>query len=176
MVWMSDQKDGVDEENGLTQDEVGGVLNFNEVAIGLKPVVVCFEDEVLMELEGAEVKKASERGFFGFGSKEARHVNLRYRCPVCGRSFYHDMEQKREGCFIATAAYGTPMSKEIDVLRKFRDSYLKTRVWGRFFINVYYTFSPPIAGLIGRSVILRKVVRGCIWPFVKVLNKIYGET
>ena len=62
-------------------------------------------------------------------------------------------------CFIATAAYGTPLHEDIDVLRDFRDEYLMTNPAGRTFVKVYYTTSPPIADVIGANEELRIIVR-----------------
>ena len=38
-------------------------------------------------------------------------------CSKCGRP----LKQVSSGCFIATAAYGTPFATEIDIFRKWRD-------------------------------------------------------
>ncbi|MDY6930559.1 MAG: CFI-box-CTERM domain-containing protein [Halobacteriota archaeon] len=77
---------------------------------------------------------------------------------------------KIQACFIATAAYGTPFAKEIDVLRDFRDDTLMTNVLGRAFIRFYYILSPPIAKFIGRSELLRKIVRGLLNPLIRILG------
>jgi hypothetical protein len=63
------------------------------------------------------------------------------------------------GCFIATAAYGTPTAKQIDVLREFRDVVLLKSTVGSQFVALYYRLSPPIADFIARSDLLRTLVR-----------------
>ena len=70
-------------------------------------------------------------------------------------------------CFIATAAYGTPMAEEINVLREFRDFSLRPKALGRALVGTYYKVSPPIATVVSMSSGLRKVVRGLLCPFVK---------
>jgi hypothetical protein len=40
-------------------------------------------------------------------------------------------------CFIATAAYGTALHEDIDVLREFRDDYLMPNPAGRAFVKIY---------------------------------------
>ena len=72
------------------------------------------------------------------------------------------------GCFIATAAYGSPLAGEIDVLRSYRDGYLVNRWWGRILLKAYYTLSPVPAQVISRSRILRAVSRAFIYPIVKI--------
>jgi len=62
-------------------------------------------------------------------------------------------------CFIATAAYGTPTAKQIDVLREFRDVVLLKSTVGSQFVALYYRLSPPIADFIARSDLLRTLVR-----------------
>ena len=63
------------------------------------------------------------------------------------------------GCFIATAAYGTPTAKQIDVLREFRDAVLLKSTVGSQFVSLYYRFSPPVADFIAGNELLRTLVR-----------------
>ena len=63
------------------------------------------------------------------------------------------------GCFIATAAYGTPMAKEIDQLRVFRDDYLLTNIPGIAFVDTYYRLSPKIADTLSANPALKIPVR-----------------
>jgi len=70
------------------------------------------------------------------------------------------------GCFIATAAYGTPMAEEIQILREFRDEYLLTNVVGQAMVDVYYRVSPPIAEFITEHPSLKPIVRAALLPAV----------
>ena len=54
-------------------------------------------------------------------------------------------------CFIATAAYGTPLHEDIDVLSAFRAEHLMTNPGGRAFVKIYYTTSPPFADVISKN-------------------------
>ena len=82
-------------------------------------------------------------------------------------------------CFIATAAYGTPMAEEIQILREFRDEYLLTNPLGQAFVDFYYRVSPPIAKFITEHASLKPVVRAGLAPVVVmsivVVNTTAGE-
>jgi hypothetical protein len=67
-------------------------------------------------------------------------------------------------CFIATAAYGTPMAQEIQILRAFRDGYLLTNPLGRALVAFYYRTSPPIAQFITEHPSLKPIVRAMLVP------------
>jgi hypothetical protein len=70
------------------------------------------------------------------------------------------------GCFIATAAYGTPMADEIQILRDFRDGYLLTNPVGKTLVDIYYRVSPPIADFITEHPSLKPIVRAGLAPAV----------
>jgi hypothetical protein len=70
------------------------------------------------------------------------------------------------GCFIATAAYGTPMAEEIQILRDFRDQYLVSNPVGEALVEFYYRVSPPIAEFITEHPSLRPMVRAGLMPAV----------
>ncbi len=69
-------------------------------------------------------------------------------------------------CFIATAAFGSPLAREVVVLREFRDNVLAKNGPGRLFIRLYYRFSPPLAAIIERHGSLRLAARMAIYPVV----------
>ena len=95
----------------------------------------------------------------GFVSKRAK------ACPHCGHPNPGRM------CFIATAAYGTTMAKEIDILKKWRDESLMKSNSGKMFVNTYYMISPPIANVISKSNSMRAVTRRLLNPLVHYFNK-----
>ena len=70
------------------------------------------------------------------------------------------------GCFIATAAYGTPMAPQIQVLRDFRDQYLLTNPVGEALVELYYKVSPPMAEFITEHPSLKPLVRAGLMPAV----------
>ena len=70
------------------------------------------------------------------------------------------------GCFIATAAYGTPIAEEIQILREFRDEYLLTNPVGQALVDIYYSVSTPIAKFITEHPSLKPIVRTGLVPAV----------
>lgn len=79
----------------------------------------------------------------------------------------------KSGCFIATAVYGSEDVEEVLILRTFRDEFLSALKIGRWFINIYYFTSPPLARLIGFSLILRELARWILLePAIKIVTAI----
>ena len=78
-----------------------------------------------------------------------------------------------EGCFIATAAYGTSTAAELDTLRTFRDEVLLENSLGSQFVNFYYEVSPPVADFISENSLLKTIVRELVIdPVVWVVDAI----
>jgi hypothetical protein len=69
-------------------------------------------------------------------------------------------------CFIATAAYGSPLADEIWALRRFRDRYLMTNPAGRAFVDAYYSVGPYAADIIAEHPWIRTTTRVLLTPLV----------
>ena len=54
-----------------------------------------------------------------------------------------------EGCYVATAVYGSYDCPEVWTLRRFRDNVLAKTWYGRLFIKLYYAISPTAVKLFG---------------------------
>jgi Zn-dependent metalloprotease len=77
-----------------------------------------------------------------------------------------DVVPDQRRCFIATAAYGSPLEPHVAALRKFRDEHLLTNPAGQAFVRGYYRWSPPVAAVIARHEGLRAAVRAGLTPVV----------
>jgi hypothetical protein len=71
-----------------------------------------------------------------------------------------------DACFIATAAYGSIMANDVEMLRRFRDMLLRKSVLGELAVEAYYTFGPPVASVVGESDLLRTTARDVLTPIV----------
>ena len=91
-------------------------------------------------------------------------LSISKSCPICDRGLEpkprigSESNVEKAGCFIATATFGTPIAKEVKILKLYRDEVLlKTRI-GTNFTNLYYRISPPIAILIKNHKIFQRIV------------------
>jgi hypothetical protein len=80
------------------------------------------------------------------------------------------------GCFIATAAYGSPMAPEVMVFRRFRDEVLQRSEPGRMLVDVYYRVSPPLAKYISGRPLLRSAARGILVPAALLAHMLTGAS
>ena len=82
------------------------------------------------------------------------------------------------GCLIATAAYGSEMSPQVQLLREIRDNQLMNTESGSAFMstfnNVYYSFSPAIADMQRDSPILKEIVKVGLTPMISSLSLMEG--
>ncbi len=78
------------------------------------------------------------------------------------------------GCLIATAAYGTELAPQVQLLRETRDGRLLSTASGAAFVSAfnsaYYSFSPAVADLERESPALREATRHVITPMLYSLS------
>lgn len=82
-------------------------------------------------------------------------------------------EQPQSGCLIATAAFGSELSPQVQYLRNFREQYILSTAAGSAFMNtfnsVYYSFSPQVADYERDQPWLQSAVRAGLYPLFGIL-------
>jgi hypothetical protein len=77
---------------------------------------------------------------------------------------------KEHGCYISTAAYGSPLGTELDTLRGFRDRVMLPRPSGRLLVDHYYRSAPAIADRLASKDDERETVRGTVGLAVRLIH------
>lgn len=96
-----------------------------------------------------------------------------YSSSVSGTNTNHSNVSNSSSCFVATAAYGSPLVEELDFLRLWRDKVLRPTVGGSAFISVYYKYGPYLATIVEQSEWLKRGVRRFIYALIHYLDKKY---
>lgn len=82
--------------------------------------------------------------------------------------------QTQSGCLIATAAFGSELSPQVQQLRLFRDGIALRTFAGSSFMSVfntwYYSFSPAVADYERQNPWLQSTVRALIHPLLGILS------
>ena len=78
------------------------------------------------------------------------------------------------GCLIATAAYGSELAPQVQMLREIRDNQLMNTESGSAFMSTfneaYYSFSPYIADLERESPVFKEIVKAGLTPMLSTLS------
>lgn len=74
------------------------------------------------------------------------------------------------GCYVATAVYGSYDCPEVWTLRRYRDNVLDTTWYGRLFIKCYYAISPTLVRWFGRTDWFKSLWKGPLDKMVDNLN------
>ena len=82
-------------------------------------------------------------------------------------------QQKPSGCLIATAAFGSELTPQVQYLRNFREHYILSTVSGSAFMNafnaIYYSFSPQVADYERQEPWLQTTVKAGLYPLFGIL-------
>ena len=73
-------------------------------------------------------------------------------------------------CFIATAAYDSPLAAQVGALRRFRDRQLANNTLGRMLVEAYWQIGPPLAQQITQHDSLRQLARWILSPLVAAVR------
>lgn len=76
-----------------------------------------------------------------------------------------------QGCYIATCVYGSYDCPEVWTLRRFRDNDLAKKWYGKLFIHIYYSISPTIVKLFGKSKWFKSIFKPSLDKLVKRLKE-----
>ena len=86
----------------------------------------------------------------------------------------NEIQNNGGGCLIATAAFGTELAPQIQLLREIRDHTVLETHSGAAFMSVfnsfYYSFSPTIADLERQNPLFKEVVKIAITPMMSTLG------
>lgn len=138
----------------------------------------------VLEIEALSISPAAEAGdvveadFGGLVGQQTYFVGIRAydRCNAASETAVSQFTTPEvqfttvSPCFIATAAFGTPMADEVGALRRYRDRHLMNHPVGRLLVDTYYRWAPPLAAWLRGHPTAKAVVRAGLAPLIDLVS------
>lgn len=109
----------------------------------------------------------------GGGQGSSASINLIVQQGSNNATSQTPQQQQPSGCLIATAAFGSELTPQVQFLRNFRDHYILSTVSGSAFMNtfnsIYYSFSPQVADYERGQPWLQTTVKAGLYPLFGIL-------
>ncbi|MES1206622.1 MAG: CFI-box-CTERM domain-containing protein [Pseudomonadota bacterium] len=145
-------------------------------AQALPGVAANADTDALMIPTDSPAGTAVEIDFGGLNAETQYHVALRAvdSCNVTGRYAVAQLTTTRvhftqlSGCFIATAAYGSPLQQDVGALRALRDRLVARDPLFAAAADLYYRSGPAPAAVIARSPVARALTRALLRPIAQL--------
>lgn len=120
----------------------------------------CFYEQHINWCGGYKISRREQQNLY----TKIMEINRKLNYPdIIFRSEY-------DGCYVATAVYGSYDCPEVWTLRRFRDKTLAETWYGRAFIRLYYAISPTLVKYFGKAKWFQRLFRKPLDGFVKKLN------
>jgi hypothetical protein len=68
-------------------------------------------------------------------------------------------------------AYGDYNHPQVMILRQFRDDVLKKSLFGRWFIKIYYRYSPKLVEKLKDKKTINMIIRKSLNQFIKLIKQ-----
>jgi hypothetical protein len=84
--------------------------------------------------------------------------------------YAEDSAEDSGGCYIATMVYGDYDHPQVMILRQFRDNVLDKSSFGKWFIKMYYHYSPELVEKLKDKTTTNNVIRKALNIFIKIIK------
>lgn len=102
--------------------------------------------------------------------KKAEIFAKQAKNPGAVKSFLRASAKQRPRCFVATAAFESPLAIEVQILRFWRDRSLRSTALGRTGIRLYYRHSPRIARFLDKHPALKPLTRAILRLVIRCIS------
>ncbi|MFM7796235.1 MAG: CFI-box-CTERM domain-containing protein [Candidatus Nitrosotenuis sp.] len=155
---------------GQVLDGAGNCINPPE-----KQIPICGEGTVYDSTsQSCIVKKSNEPEPTEPEPTEPKEINCGSGTHAENGICVPDKQAGKSGCLIATAAFGTELAPQVQLLREVRDGILYNTGAGTTFMTgfneFYYAFSPAVADMERQSPLFKDVIKTSITPMLYTLS------
>lgn len=153
------------------QEMLDIILDFYAITIISPELVETFDSIYQLMIENYETALSRMKKCDSVRNVSLNHKNA-IRDNANSRSSYsYNRPTTSSGCYIASCVYGSYNCPQVWILRRYRDNHLGSSWFGRLFIKIYYSISPILVKLFGKTKWFKSIWKKYLDKKVEKLKK-----